>query len=536
MLKSMRVPDIEVYMHKERLPFYQSLIIEKIPFLLSLQDREEMSPTYGSFDRTYWQWKFIDFPCARFQEALLALSYVYLCNFKGNIYYHNLKLLKWIEAGFLFWNKIQHKDGSFDEAYPYEKSFVATGFALFYLTEAFLLVHNYLEEKIKNKILLAFEKTANWLEKNDETHAFISNHRLGACAGLFNLSYILQKKKYEDQCWDLWRTVKKSQSVDGWFNEYGGADPGYLTQAIYYAAVLYERSKNQEVFKSVGENLEFIKYFIHPDGTIGGEYGSRNTEFYFSGGFEILARYFPIAEAICRRMATSLKEKNIPSTYSVDVYNMIPLLNSIATSCIFFSPNSKTGLFPYEETEFIKKFEDFKIYVKRFRNFYVIIGLTKGGVVKVFDIRGQKLLYSASGIFGKIDNKVLTSQAFHRDNIDIKVCEDRILIEAPIVFINHSVLSPLRMLIFRCLSYFMRFTKLGRKILKKYIVYYLVFKNTKSNGKFKRIISFDYNKGVKVSTEVAGLEGYNFTEEDIHTSYHMGSSRYFKINELKKKE
>ena len=99
---------------KERIKIYQSLILEKIPSLLSLQDRERFSPTYGCFDRTYWQWKFIDFPGARFQEALFALCYVYANNFKDNIFFHNPKLLEWIEAGFLFYKKIQHKDGSFD--------------------------------------------------------------------------------------------------------------------------------------------------------------------------------------------------------------------------------------------------------------------------------------------------------------------------------------------------------------------------------------------------------------------------------------
>ena len=37
--------------------------------------REPRSPTAGCCDRTYWAWKFVDFPGARFQEALCVLSF-----------------------------------------------------------------------------------------------------------------------------------------------------------------------------------------------------------------------------------------------------------------------------------------------------------------------------------------------------------------------------------------------------------------------------------------------------------------------------
>ena len=33
-----------------------------IPKILTLQDRNAHSPTYGCFDRNYWHYKIIDFP------------------------------------------------------------------------------------------------------------------------------------------------------------------------------------------------------------------------------------------------------------------------------------------------------------------------------------------------------------------------------------------------------------------------------------------------------------------------------------------
>ncbi|MGH9769012.1 MAG: hypothetical protein ACREAB_16400, partial [Blastocatellia bacterium] len=56
---------------------YAALILEQAPRALSLMDREAMSPTAGCCDRSYWAWKFVDFPGARFQEALCALGFLY---------------------------------------------------------------------------------------------------------------------------------------------------------------------------------------------------------------------------------------------------------------------------------------------------------------------------------------------------------------------------------------------------------------------------------------------------------------------------
>jgi len=517
----------------DRISDYQSIILDKIPFILSLQDREEFSPTYGSFDRTYWQWKFIDFSGARFQEALLTLSYVYGNKFSQNIYYRNPKILKWIEAGFSYYQKSQHRDGSFDEAYPFERSFVANGFTLFYLSEAFRLVQKDISKTTREMILTTFAKASEWICNNEETHAFISNHRLGTCVGLYNVSTFLQNKKYEERCWELWETVRKNQSDEGWFNEYGGADPGYLTQGIYYASMLYKKSHNKEILDSLNRVLEFIKYFIHPDGTIGGEYGSRNTEFYFPGGFEILAQYNPIAESICREILPNVKANKLPCVKNIDAYNIFPVLNSMVSGCLFFSPNAEVEELPYKaKNDFVKVFDKFKIYVRKEENAYTIIGISKGGVVKVFDIEKRKLKQSCVGIFGKVGNKVISSQFFHKDGLEVKMEKDLITIEAPLVFANYSYLSPIKMLIFRFLSLSVCSTNIGSKYLKKFIVYTLISRKRTTKWKFKRVIHLNLPNEIKVTTQVKELSESIFKEMEMHTSYHMGSSKYYKIGDL----
>ena len=64
---------------------YQEQILLHAPRILGLIDREAMSPTSGCCDRTFWAWKFVDFPRSRFQEALCVLSFGGTVPFAGLI-------------------------------------------------------------------------------------------------------------------------------------------------------------------------------------------------------------------------------------------------------------------------------------------------------------------------------------------------------------------------------------------------------------------------------------------------------------------
>ena len=101
--------------------YFESAIYQ-ISRLISTIDRESISKTYGCCDRTFWAWKFTDFPGSRYQEAIYALTWIYKNKNPKNKFYKNYLIKEWIKSGFIYWQKLQHKDGSFDEAYPNEKA------------------------------------------------------------------------------------------------------------------------------------------------------------------------------------------------------------------------------------------------------------------------------------------------------------------------------------------------------------------------------------------------------------------------------
>ena len=76
---------------------YKEIILNSIPRLFSLLDRNKFSPTYGCFDRNFWHYKTVtDYPSAIFQQPVLTLSLLYKNNFKGNVYYNRPEILDYL--------------------------------------------------------------------------------------------------------------------------------------------------------------------------------------------------------------------------------------------------------------------------------------------------------------------------------------------------------------------------------------------------------------------------------------------------------
>ena len=253
-----------------------------MPRLLSLLNRNPFSKAYGCFDREYWHNTIIDFPCARKQEAVLTLALLY--NKKNTHYYQNKLILEWINAALSFWTKIQNKNGSFNEWFPNENSFVATAFTSYAVSETLLLIGNI---KNKKKIISSLEKAANFL--NNVTEEKVLNQSSGAALALFNIHLLTKKQKYKKAAQQKINFLLKNQTKEGWFNEYGGPDIGYLSLTIDYLTKYYKKTKNQKVLDSIKKATSFLVYFLHPNLTVGGSYASRNTEYIIPHGITYMS-------------------------------------------------------------------------------------------------------------------------------------------------------------------------------------------------------------------------------------------------------
>lgn len=262
-----------------------------IPRLLTLQDRTPPSPTYGCFDRAYWHYRMMDFPCGMSQEYVLPLALAWALDMPGNPFYRAPEIRRWAEAGIRFAARSAHRDGSCDDYYPFERAAGAAAFSLFAGLEAARLLG------LEQDRLIAdfFARRAEWLAEHEESGR-LSNHEalIVAC-----LSRVAER----DASWEapLRRRLDRLlswQSGEGWFTEYDGADPGYLSLTIGLLTEVDRRRPELGLRDPIARAVSFLGTLIHPDGSIGGSYTSRGTVSFFPHGLEIAGAWLPEALAL----------------------------------------------------------------------------------------------------------------------------------------------------------------------------------------------------------------------------------------------
>ncbi|MDQ3698048.1 MAG: hypothetical protein M3373_08505 [Gemmatimonadota bacterium] len=518
---------------------YTPAILEQAPRVLSLMDRERFSRTAGCMDRTYWAWKFVDFPGARFQEGLCVLSFLYATDLEGNPYYRSGALLEWIGAGLNYWCSVQRSDGSFDEAYPYERSLAATSFSSFYVAEALTLAGEDLPASIVGRTRDTLARAGRWLERNDETHGFLSNHLAAAAAALYHIHRLTGLDSFSRRSRYFLGRILARQSREGWYDEYGGADPGYQTHGSFYLARLWQLTGDEELAASIERSMTFLAHFVHPDGSVGGEYASRNTQTYYPAAFEIFAARHGAAAWIAETMRPRVATAAAAGLRSIDIYNYFPILNNLV-----FAHRAQRGreggtsagavaTEPLPDERLIWFPEAGIARIRRDR-YDAYVGVAKGGVLKVFDRGSGRLVCSDCGYIGSIAGGHVATTQYLDAGRPSRVEPDLVQVEGGFVETARPVMDPVRFAAFRLFTLTVgRIAGAGRW-LKRQLVRALIYRKRPLDAHFKRTVSFD-DERIVVRDEMRGEALGRFEQlerGEVFTTIHMGSSRYFIANEL----
>ena len=185
--------------------------------------------------------------------------------------------------------KSSHKDGTCDDYFPYERAMGAWYLAY---TQQQRLTKSLVCKMMRWRIFL---KRIHHLENENETGR-LSNHQALAGLAAYNVFCITGDDKARKTAEDRVALTLSWQDPDeGWYQEYEGADPGYHTCTIDFLAKYLQKRNDSvgeaehTVVQSLIKAVDFSWYFMHPDGSYGGEYGSRNTYHFYPHGFELMA-------------------------------------------------------------------------------------------------------------------------------------------------------------------------------------------------------------------------------------------------------
>jgi hypothetical protein len=509
-------------------------LVGEAPRVIGWMDRDPHSGTAGCMDRTFWAWKFTDFPGARFQEGLCLLAFLHTRRLENSPYVGSPALLQWIRLGLDWWARLQHTDGSFDEAYPFERSLAATAFSSFYVAEALEMLGESLPAPTLERTRKALAAAGEWLRRNDETHGFLSNHLAAAAAALYHIHRVTGDARFERRSRYFRDRILAKQSPEGWYDEYGGADPGYQTHGTFYLARLWQLSGDEELAASIERSIDFLTHFVHPDGSLGGEYASRNTQTYYPAAFEIFASRHAGSAWITSRMRSSVLTAAAAGLRGIDAYNYFPVLNNLVFAYRAASaagqvtprePSAGTGLTWFPAAGIARIRTD---------RYDAWVGTSKGGVIKVWDRMSGRLALSDCGWVGSTYDGRIASTQYDDRSRNVTVDAGRITVAGTLSQSARPVMSPVRFLAFRVFSLTIgRWAAAGRW-LKQQLVRVLIHRRRSVPVTFRREIEFGPDR-VSVRDELRGDHEGRLTKLErgtLFTTIHMGSSRYFVLNEL----
>ncbi len=501
---------------------YWRLAAPAVERALSRLDAELTSPSRGSFDRTWWAWKFTDFSASRFQEGVHVLAWLATSPHAPEATRESARLADLADAAIHFWAGLQHADGSFDEAYPFERSLAATAFTGFYVGSAIERLGARLAPGTRARALAAMESACGWLARNDETHGVLSNH-LAAAAACLEVGGALCGTDRFRAARDRFLGViwREQDPEEGWLREYGGADPGYQSHALFYLADIWRRSGDADMLARIERAVGFSAWFVHPDGTVGGEYASRGTKFGYPAGFEMLANAVPLAGAVARHLRATLAAGRGVGVVQMDAWNLFPLLNNYLFAIDHAGDLSGAPNLPWAEDGAEARFPRAGIATARRAGRVVAVAPGLGGTVKLWEADGR-LAYEDSGyaLAEKSGWAVSQGPSAWRalDGFGFETT-------AGFARLKRIRFDPWRFVAFRLFT-----TTVGRapavaRALKNLLVRVLIRGAAPHRARLVRTVRFHGDGTLEVEDSLTGLAAAPVALAR-HVPWHMGSARY----------
>lgn len=466
--------------------------LAEIPKILTLLDRTPVSRTYGCFDRLYWHYRMIDFPCGMSQEFVYPLALAWSLDIPGNPYFQSPAIRDFVEAGIRFAARFSHPDGSCDDYYPFERAAGAAAFSLLACIEATQIIGLSGDAEIR----AFFGKRANWLATHQESGR-LSNHEALIVANLIRMS-ALDGDRWEEPLRARAARLLSWQDEEGWFDEYGGADPGYLSLTIGLLADSDRRRPDLGLRPACEAAIRFFAHFVHPDGTVGGTYTSRGTQNFFPHGFEIAAAWMPEATAVNDR-ALALFAADGPPCYSDDHI----IGHHLWSWLLCWSEWQADRPGPTDTAPPSIWFPRAGLAIEQRGQQTLYAGLRQGGAFQLFS--GDRLTLADSGIAIQTRDGKTAIQHLPGD-YQISREEGEISITGQMAWAKSTLLTPVKSIILRCMMVSLGrfFPDLVRRLLQKL----LVTGRKDAPFRFRRILRWDDEGRLTVRDEISADNGW----------------------------
>lgn len=447
--------------------------------MLTLQDRNPHSPTYGCFDRNFWHFRITDFPSGMAQEFVLPLALAYADDFPGNRFFGNEAIRESVRAGIAYAARSAHEDGSCDDYYPFEKAAGAAAFSLYAALRAIPLAR------------LDFADFANFLKRrgtwlgDHRESGRLSNHEALIANNLFRLALLSGETSYTQMAQRRLARLLAWQAEEGWFYEYQGCDPGYMTLTIANLAEIDEMHPSLGLREPIRRAVKFLLALQPPDGWLGGEWTCRNTNNYFPHGLELCGAWLSDALVLNARAVEALRDAPDYEDDHILAHHAWSYLLA-ARSWKDLRPESAEPV-SYDCRIYFPEAGYLKIRKGRFS---MLVSLKKGGTFRLYE--GDRLVYSDTGISLLVNERsVSVNYVCHlwSDKNDITLFDDGVTVSGSMGRAKATQMTPLKNVVLRCLM--LTLGRLNPDLIRRLLQRLLITGDSRTHFVFHRSMNLD---------------------------------------------
>jgi len=491
-------------------------------------NRDPASPSFGSFDRQYWGWKYKDFSDATLQYAvILACEYA---RRRGA----TLALPTLLDGFVDYCAGIQHTDGSFDQCYPYE----STPGVIYDILPALTYVQRsplLLTEASRNKLKGIIEGAVEFALRTDERHGEIANHIAEYAWELLDFAaqsgHDAARRRGDAY---LERLLALFDRDEGWFLEYNGADAGSQSRCLRYLTKIAALKSDAALWEIAEKAARCVGALVMPDYSLNPMLGCRSTALLYASSFETLARRSEAMRSVALTVREAWQRRRVPMPSEIDFCNGIRLAHDAmdaADAAVDLGPapaSAASGDLHLERA-------GITIYANDSRRLYVATRL--GGAYSVYDrdsTQSWRLVREEAGYLLKFRNQ---SQAWVTRMAGVGELKDRSAagcrIETPFVRSLHDEVTPARLLLLRVLNLTVLRVQWLADLFRKLVVRRLISNVDHLSLRLERTFTLEQD-AIIVSDRIFGsaLEDPRLYACRRITGAHMASSRYFQPQEL----
>ena len=498
---------------------------------LSMWNRDPGSPSRGSFDRAYWGWKAKDFGDATLQYAAkLIVEYARL----NGEFRQGAALGAWLGDYVEYCRRTQHRDGSFDQCYPHER----TPGVVYDMLSALLEVHDseYVSPRAKGVLEAVMARAVRFALSGDERHGEIANHLA---------SYAFELLNYGRARGDAAASTRGTQYLDrlltlfdrdeGWFLEYQGPDAGYQTRTLRYLAKCAALLGDSALWEAAERAGRFLEQVLMPDGSVHPMLGTRSTALVYPSGFMRLAARSPRFAPVAALVHEGWSRARVPLPSALDFDNAIRLAEDAREAAAIGTPPSRSQ----ESAPVVPRVDLPRagLTVWRTPSRAVCVASRLGGVVVVYDRAPDgtwHLRQEDSGyLVARADGSRWLSR-FPGAGTLVTSTDVRVVIRSRFARSLHEELTPARLVLLRVLNATVLRIQWVADLFRQLVVRRLMSRVDWLGLEIEREVTMDAH-GLRVRDRL--VDGWREAGAQLFrcrrvTGTHMATARYFQPQEL----